>query len=185
MDWELNLCCPDFIFFRFADPRLRWNRSSEHRYEWDTSCPEWPLHPGLSAAHFHHREASAKHHRCCYNTHSWVHVNVLPTTASFYLPPGTFPSLSSGSAGEWGHTFFWLAIEVGHIQKASQFRPQRGRRRCSHYGVRAEGAGSSSHSSDPPGFARHPDGAGFPPPDIPHRCLGPEQPAAEERHVLL
>lgn len=95
-------------------------------------------------------------------------------------------SLSSCSVGERDHPRpVRLCGEVGNIQKESGLRPQGCGRRCSHHGVGAEGAGSPSHGSVPSGSAPDTDGAGLPPAHLPHLCLRSQQPAAEERHVLL
>lgn len=75
--------------------------------------------------------------------------------------------------------------KVGNVQKASRIRPQGLRRRCSHHGVGAEGAGSPSHSFVPSGSASSTDGAGLPSAHLPYVCLCFQQPAAEEGHVLL
>lgn len=101
-------------------------------------------------------------------------------TFSHLLPP--LYSLSTRSPGERDHRFFQLVFEAGCVQEASQLGPQSGGRRN---GVAPEGAGSSSRSSDAPGAAHHPDGAGFPRAHLPHRRHGSEQPAVEEGHVLL
>lgn len=112
--------------------------------------------------------------------HASDHHTFLFFTFSHLLPP--LHSLSTRSAGERDHRFFQLVFEAGCVQEASQLGPQSGGRRN---GVAPEGAGSSSRSSDAPGAAHHPDGAGFPRAHLPHRRHGSEQPAAEEGHVLL
>lgn len=102
---------------------------------------------------------------------------------SYLLP---LLSLSPRDAGEWDHPRSdRLCCEAGNVQKASGLGPQGRRRRCSHHGVGAEGAGRPPRGSVSSGTAPDAHGAGLPPAHLPHLGLRSQQPAAKERHVLL
>lgn len=89
-------------------------------------------------------------------------------------------------AGEWDHPrSLCLHGEVGSVQKASRLWPPACGRRCSLDGGGAEGAGGAAHRPVPSGSAPLSDGAGLPPAHLLNLHLRSQQPAAEERHVLL